>query len=213
MVLGLVEDGSLAEHLDEVGPVSVPEACLLGIRMAAALEFLHRNDVLHLDVKPANVTIGHPPVLLDLGLARAVSERQKLRGPVGTPRYMPPEQCEAGWITAASDVYALGVTVYEGVSGRRPFPDGDREASDPKLRYPQLVAEPIPLGDVARVPDALEGIVMACLDRDPAHRPGSAAEISVALEGVLEGMHLDELLAWPRGTRGLHDEGRGARRP
>jgi serine/threonine protein kinase len=200
IVLGLVEAGSLADHLVNVGPVSVPEACLLGIRMAAALHHLHRSDVLHLDVKPANVTIGDPPVLLDLGLARTVSGRQKLRAAIGTQQYMPPEQCEPGRVSAASDIFALGATIYEGVSGERPFPEGDEEADDPKQRYPQLELDPVPLGDVAHVPGELESAVMRCLERDPARRPRSAADLAVTLERILEQMKLDDLLVWPRGT-------------
>lgn len=200
LVLGLVEAGSLADHLINVGRVSVPEACLLGVRMAAALHFLHRNDVLHLDVKPGNVTIGDPPVLLDLGLARSVAGKQKLRTAIGTQQYMPPEQCEPGWVTAASDIFALGATIYEGVSGERPFPEGDDEATDPKLQYPQLGLDPVPLGEVAEVPAELESVVMRCLERDPTRRPRSASQLAVALERIIEQMKLDELLAWPRGT-------------
>lgn len=200
IVLGLVEAGSLADHLEDRGPVSVPEACLLGVRMSAALHFLHANDVLHLDVKPGNVTIGDPPVLLDLGLARAVSGKQKLRVAIGTQQYMPPEQCEAGWVTAASDIFALGATIYESVSGERPFPEGDEDAADAKAQYPQLGLDPVPLGDVAKVPGELEALVMRCLERNPDRRPRSASQLAVALERILEQMKLDELLAWPRGT-------------
>lgn len=211
LVLGLVDAGSLADHLDGTGPVSVPEACLLGIRMCAALHHLHRNDVLHLDVKPANVTIGDPPVLLDLGLARTVAASQQLRHPVGTPHYMPPEQCEAAAVGPASDLFSLAVTLYEGVSGHRPFPAGDMESRERERRYPQLTLEPVPLGDIARVPDRLEAIVMGCLERDPARRPGTAADVAVALERVLEEMRLDELLAWPRGTKVVDERARRGR--
>jgi serine/threonine protein kinase len=200
IVLGLVEAGSLAGHLERVGPVSVPEACLLGIRMASALHYLHANDVLHLDVKPANVTIGDPPVLLDLGLARTAAGRQKLRVPIGTQQYMPPEQCEPGAVTVESDLFALGATIYEGVSGERPFPEGDEDADRPADRYPQLELDPVPLGDVAQVPADLETIVMRCLERRPERRPRSAAQLAIALERVLEQMKLDDLLVWPRGT-------------
>lgn len=200
VVLGLVEAGSLADHLSNVGPVSVPEACVLGVRMAAALHFLHRSDVLHLDVKPANVTIGSPPVLLDLGLARTVAGRQKLRTAIGTQQYMPPEQCEPGVVTAASDIFALGATIYEGVSGERPFPLGDDAADRQASRYPQLELDPVPLGDVAHVSGELESLVMRCLARDPDRRPRSAAQVAVAFERVLEQMKVDDLLVWPRGT-------------
>jgi len=211
VVLGLVEAGSLAGHLQDVGPVSVPEACLLGVRMAAALHYLHANDVLHLDVKPANVTIGDPPVLLDLGLARTAAGGQKLRAAIGTQQYMPPEQCAPGTVSAASDIFALGATIYEGVSGERPFPEGDDGSEDAKARYPQLDLDPVPLGDVAHVPAQLEEIVMRCLERDPARRPRNAVQVAVALERILESMKLDELLAWPRGTPVTPSAGHRAR--
>lgn len=200
LVLGLVQAGSLAGHLSDVGPVSVPEACLLGIRMASALHYLHSCEVLHLDVKPANVTIGDPPVLLDLGLARAVAGGQKLRAAIGTRQYMPPEQCQPGTVTAASDIFSLGATIYEGVSGERPFPAGGDAAERPEERYPQLELDPVPLGDIAHVPAEMEHVVMRCLERDPARRPRDAAQVAVALERILEQMKLDDLLVWPRGT-------------
>lgn len=199
LVLGLVTAGSLADHLTKVGPVSIPEACLLGIRMAAALHYLHANDVVHLDVKPANVTIGDPPVLLDLSLARSVSGRQRLRQPVGTGPYMSPEQCEAGWVMPASDIFGLGATLYEALCGERPFPEGDPAASEPERRYPQLALEPPPLDQVVEVPGDLARLVMSCLERDIDRRPRSARHLALALERILERMRLDELLAWPRG--------------
>jgi serine/threonine protein kinase len=211
VVLGLVEAGSLGDHLVNVGPVSIPEACVLGVRMAGALHFLHRHDVLHLDVKPANVTIGSPPVLLDLGLARTVSGRQKLRTAIGTQQYMPPEQCAPGSVTTASDIFALGATIYEGVSGERPFPEGDEDADDQAARYPQLELDPVPLGDVAHVPAELESLVMRCLARDPDRRPRSAAQLAVAFERVLEQMKVDELLVWPRGTAVMTSAGHRGR--
>lgn len=151
-------------------------------------------------MKPANVTIGDPPVLLDLGLARAVAGKQKLRTAIGTQEYMPPEQCEPGWVTAASDIFALGATIYQAVSGERPFPQGDSDADTAEARYPQLTVDAVPLGEVAEVPAELEAIVMRCLARHPDRRPRSAAQLAVALERILEDMKLDELLAWPRGT-------------
>lgn len=196
--LELVTAGSLGEHLRDVGAVSVPEICLLGIRMCSALQYLHASGVLHLDVKPDNVTIGDPPRLLDLGLARTVSGPLRLSSAVGTRRYMPPEQCDPGVVTPQSDLWSLGVTLYEGVSRLRPFSGGGEAASGPE-RYPQLVDDPVPLGDVAHVPDRFEAIVMRCLDRDPRRRPPSATDVAIGLERVLEDLGLDELLAWPRG--------------
>jgi serine/threonine protein kinase len=201
MVLEYITAQTVADHLDDVGVVSVPETCLLGIRMLSALHYLHSNHVLHLDVKPDNVTMGDPPRLLDLSLAQSFAAPVRLRHAMGTMAYMPPEQCEHGLVSPQSDLFSLGVTLYEALSGLRPFSQGDEEATDRALRYPQLVEDPQPLSEVADLPGPLENLIMACLQRDPARRPRSAIEIAIALENVLEGLGTDELFAWPKGLR------------
>ena len=199
MVFEYITAQTVAAHLDEIGPVSVPECCLLGIRMLSALHYLHQNHVLHLDVKPDNVTMGDPPRLLDLSLAQTFSTPVKLRHAVGTSPYMPPEQCEHGDVSPQSDLFALGVTLYEALSGMQPFSIGDDAAADRAARYPQLVEEPQPLGDIMEVHPLLERIVMQCLARDPARRPRSAVDAAMALESVLESLRSEDLYAWPPG--------------
>jgi eukaryotic-like serine/threonine-protein kinase len=200
MVLEYITATTVGTHLDKIGPVSIPETCLLGIRMLSALHYLHANNVLHLDVKPDNVTMGDPPRLLDLSLAQGFSVPVKLRHSMGTLPYMPPEQCEHGEATPQSDIYALGVTLYEALSGMRPFSHGDPDSKERPLRYPQLVEDPQPLGDITRVHPLLERVIMACLARDPARRP-RAIEMALALQSVLESLRTEELYAWPPGLR------------
>lgn len=199
LVMEYVGARTLGTHLDEIGAVSVPETCLLGIRMAAALEHLHRNSVLHLDVKPHNVTMGDPPKLLDLSLARTFTGRLTMRHTVGTRQYMPPEQCVHGEVTPQSDLFSLGATLYESVSAALPYPDGDPDAEAREAKYPQLEVDALPLSASADVPRGLEAVVMACLQRDPERRPDSALDVATALHGVLEGLGLKELYAWPKG--------------
>jgi serine/threonine protein kinase len=201
MVFEFVTAQTVGDHLEDVGAVSIPETCLLGVRMLSALHHMHSNHVLHLDVKPDNVTMGDPPRLLDLSLAQPFVGPVKLRHTLGTPAYMPPEQCEHGEVTPASDIFALGVTLYEALTASLPFSDGDEQAQERAAQYPQLVEEPQPLGELAEVPEALEMIVMRCLARDPNRRPQSAAEVAIALERVLEGLGTHELFAWPKGLK------------
>ena len=201
LVMEFVNAPTLGDHLNETGAVSIPEICLLGIRMAAALHHMHANGVLHLDVKPENVTTGDPPRLLDLSLARTFSAPLRLRHSVGTPAYMAPEQCDHGLVTPQTDIFGLGATLYEGASAMRAFPEGESSADARSERYPQLELDAPPLEEVENVPHALSQIVMSCLHRDPARRPRSAIDVAVALHGVLEGMGLKELFAWPKGTR------------
>jgi serine/threonine protein kinase len=201
LVMEFVTAPTLGQHLDDVGPVSIPEVCLLGIRMAGALHHMHANNTLHLDVKPHNVTMGDPPKLLDLSLARSFAGGLKLRHSIGTRQFMPPEQCDHGEATPQSDLFGLGATLYDGVSGNLPFPEGDEAAQGRAERYPQLEVDALPLSQVADVPRGLEHVIMACLQRDPARRPRSAMDIAVSLHNVLEGLGLKELFAWPKGVR------------
>ena len=201
MVLEYVSAQTVAAHLETIGEVSIPEACLLGIRMLSALHYMHSNHVLHLDVKPDNVTMGDPPRLLDFSLAQAFSGPVKLRHTMGTAAYMPPEQFMHGEVTPQSDLFGLGATLYEALCGMRPFPEGDEAAIDKAKVYPQLVEDPQPLHEIIDLPQLLERVVMSCLARDPARRPGSALETAVALQTVLETLGTEELYAWPKGLR------------
>ncbi len=208
MVLEYVTAQTVSAHLENIGEVSIPEACLLGIRMLSALHYMHANHVLHLDVKPDNVTMGDPPRLLDFSLAQAFSGPVKLRHTMGTAAYMPPEQFMHGEVTPQSDLFGFGATLYEALSGMRSFREGDETAIDKAEHYPQLVEDPQPLHEVIDLPQMLERVVMACLALDPARRPGSALETAVALQTVLEQLGTEELYAWPKGLRVRPPSGR-----
>ena len=201
LVMEFVSAPTLGDHLDRTGPVSVPEICLLGIRMASALHHLHANNVLHLDVKPYNVTMGDPPKLLDLSLAHTFAGPMRLRHSLGTTAYMAPEQCDHGIASPQTDLFGLGATLYEGVSAMLPFPDGNADSDERSERYPQMVTDAQALTELENVPSALSQVVMACLQRDAARRPRSAIDVAVALHGVLEGLGLKELFAWPKNVR------------
>jgi serine/threonine protein kinase len=128
---------------------------------------MHVNSVLHLDVKPDNVTMGDPPKLLDLSLARTFAGPMKLRHSLGTPPYMAPEQCCHGVVTPQTDLFGLAATLYEGTTAMQPFPHGDDESEVREERYPQLTHDAPPLEEVENVPHALSVIVMSCLTAIP----------------------------------------------
>lgn len=205
LVLELVTAQSVEDHLEDIGPVRVPETCLLGIRVLAALQYMHAEGVLHLDVKPANVTMGDPPRLLDLSLARE-GTHLRLDRSVGTPSYMSPEQCRRETLTPATDLFGLGATLYEALTATLPFSEGVDDNEELAARYPQLTEEPMPLRDLApEIPRQLEDVVMGCLERDPKRRPTSARSCAVGLQQVLEALGLDNLLAWPRGLPAVRE--------
>jgi eukaryotic-like serine/threonine-protein kinase len=200
MVFEHIAAQTIADHLRAVGPISAPETSLLGIRMLSALHFLHTVSVLHLDVKPGNVTTGDPPRLLDLSVARFAPGPLKLVDPVGTDAYMAPEQCRPGHVSALTDLWGLGATLYEALTGSPAFRNGDRESKDPRERYPQLVERPIALRElVPGVPALLDEVVMRCLEPDPRARPQSPVDAALALQRVLELLGLAKLFAWPKG--------------
>jgi serine/threonine protein kinase len=199
-VLEYIRAQTLEDHLNGHDDVSVPEICLLGIRMCSALAHMHENAVLHLDVKPANLTMGDPPRLLDLSLARFAAGPLPLGGELGTSAYMAPEQCRVEPVTPQTDLWGLGATLYEGLTGMQPFTEGDEESKVPAEIYPQLIEEAEPLRErYPELPPALDRAILACLQPDPKRRPASARDLAIALQGVLEDFRIDELLAWPRG--------------
>jgi serine/threonine protein kinase len=191
---GAVVDGDrphiLLEHLD--GPrlstlirrfgVIVEQLLPLALELCSALHYMSRRGIVHLDVKPKNVIMSEKPRLIDLSVATPVADVARLGTPTGTDAYMAPEQCHPGRFTEigpASDVWGLGVTLYEALTKTRPFPapaEGDVAA---ERRYPQLVVEPGRLK--AGVPDALVATVMSCLDKHPENRP-TALELARTLE-------------------------------
>ena len=163
--------------------VVVEQVLPLALQLSSALHYLSEEGWVHLDVKPSNVILSGPPRLIDLSIARPTHVARRLTSPAGTDRYMAPEQCHPalfGRIGPHTDMWGLGVTLYEALARRRPFPDAPSGAFG-AARYPQLALEPAPLpGDV---PAALGELVLRCLSRDPGERP-AAAELADLLEPV-----------------------------
>ncbi len=148
----------------------------LGIHLCAALHYLHGHRLLHLDVKPANiVAVGQIAKLLDLSLARPPGRG---RAKWGTHEYMAPEQVRGGRFSPATDVWGIGVVLYESATARQAFPAGKDESS-----YAQLEGPAPPIGHYRRVPARLAAFVERCLSPEPADRPTLEA-VMAALETI-----------------------------
>jgi serine/threonine protein kinase len=185
LVLELVEGPRLSTLVRRFGPLVVEQAAPLAVEVAAALHYLHGRRLVHLDVKPKNLIMGAPPRLIDLSIARSFEAAASLEVAIGTDAYMAPEQAAAvpGRVGAAADVWGLGVTLYEAVSGRSPFPEGSRdERAAIEARFPQLVERPAPLPP--HVPAELAGAIEAALAFEPDDRP-SARDVADAVEPLL----------------------------
>jgi serine/threonine protein kinase len=183
LVMDLVPGGSLREHLRRHHTVPAGEAARLAGQVAAALAEAHGLGVIHRDLKPDNIllqsTDGRLETrLTDFGIARVLNT-PALTTPnavVGTPHYMAPEAFHGTAASPAADVYALGILLYEMVSGRPPY-DSDSVA-DLMRRHLQGSPERRP-----GIPDALWAVILSCLDRRPKLRP-SAAELVGQLTDV-----------------------------
>ena len=177
VVLELIEGPRLSTLIRRHG-VDLEQLLPLALNLCSVLHYFEREDVVHLDVKPRNIIMGAEPRLIDLSIARRRDALGELRGPVGTDAYMAPEQCEPSLfreIGPPADVWGLGATLYESVSGRRPFASRD-------VRFPQL--HELPRALPGRVPAPVAAAVMACLEFRPADRP-RAGELGDALEPLV----------------------------
>ncbi|MGQ0520509.1 MAG: EAL domain-containing protein [Actinomycetota bacterium] len=207
LVQPYVPGSTLEKRLGE-GPLPVTATLALAAGVLATLGRVHEHDVLHRDVKPANIIVqGDDPiegaVLIDFGLARSASLDAALRDEaVGTARYLAPEQ--AGLVDAAvderSDLYSLGVVLYECLAGRPPF-----EASTVGAVLRQhLSEEPAGLrAEGVAVPRALEAVVMRLLAKEPGHRYQSAAAALADVEEIAAAVRRG--VSDPRVVIGRHD--------
>jgi serine/threonine protein kinase len=196
VVLEHIEGPRLSTLIRRHG-VATEQLLPLGLDLVRLLRYLEAEQVLHLDIKPRNIIMAGRPRLIDLSVAQRVRDVGGLNAPVGTEPYMAPEQCDPARfdeLSTATDVFGLGATLFEAISGRLPFPpDGER--------FPQLRHPPAPLPRQA--PDRLAALVLDCLAPRPADRP-SLAEVSDVLEALVDGLEPPRLSRFrPGGTARL----------
>ena len=181
IVMQLVEGDDLATILRERGALDTDEAVRVALGVASALEAAHRRGLVHRDVKPGNIllTDDGDVKVTDFGIARAVAEASMtVTGTtLGSVHYFSPEQARGDEVTGASDVYALGIVLYEMLTGRRPF-EGDSAAG---VALKRLSEDPPPPTTFRPVPGGLSAIVMRALQREPRDRFPDAGSFAEAL--------------------------------
>jgi serine/threonine-protein kinase len=175
-----VDGEDLASLLRRIGRLPVEKAIDIARDLCAGLGAAHDRGVIHRDLKPANVMIDGKgrAHITDFGLAIISDDPQK-RGIAGTPAYMAPEQLAGQRVTTASDVYALGLIIFEVLTGNRMFEAG----SLTDIAQQHLKPKPRLASSVRDVPPLVEAVLMECLDEDPANRPRSARQVLAALPG------------------------------
>ena len=191
LLMEFLEGPTLLAMLRDRPRLGLSDALRVGEHVASALLYMHSRRVLHLDVNPSNIIVSHGrPILFDLGTARRRPDWNSGRLE-GTRYYMAPEQCLRQPLTPATDVFGLGVTLYEMLTGKLPFAFGRRTED-----YPQVTADPVPARRHRPIPAALDRIILQCLARDPARRPGLATIIPGLHDFIRSGPPM-----WPAGFR------------
>lgn len=187
IVMEYVDGRSLKAAIEAGGPIPVAQAVDIAIQILSALSFAHQKGLVHRDVKPQNVLLGPDGQVkvVDFGIARAAKGSQTTTGIVlATVQYGSPEQLSGQPATESSDIYSLGVVLYEMLTGRLPF---DAESSVAvALKHVQSPPPP-PRKVNPAIPPALEAIVMKALAKTPAERFASAGEMRRALRSYQDG--------------------------
>ncbi len=188
IVMELVSGRTLSDIVAAEGPLPPERAAEIGARVAEALAFAHEAGLVHRDVKPGNamVTDRGDVKVMDFGIARAVSSQTLTQTAIvlGTAAYLSPEQARGDPVDPRSDLYSLGVVLYELLTGHPPF-----VASSPvAVAYKHVSEDPRPPSAVRPgIPPALEGIVLRAMAKEPARRYQSAREMQSDLEAVARG--------------------------
>ena len=211
IVMELLEGESLRETVRR-GPLPIATAIDIGIQVADALEAAHQKGFIHRDIKPGNIMInGRGQVkLLDFGLAKSVDsegleeESDPDEGAIGgTTQFMSPEQTRGDAIDARSDLFSLGIVLYEIITGQRPF---QRRSGMATIEAICTVHPASPRSLNPQIPEDLELIIAKLLEKDPANRYQSAAELRTDLESVKVSLQAAEA---ERGRAASGDNGEG----
>src|SRR5215212_10301287 len=202
LVMELLEGRPLREVLAGEAPLDAARAVSLMMQISAAVEAAHEAGIIHRDLKPGNIFLVQRPdspyivKVLDFGIAKVAADDEgnlldTLTGTgvmIGTPRYMSPEQCDGAELTPASDVYSLGVILYEMLTGQTPFTG----VSPLALALKHSSEEPRPPRElVAAIPPALEAVVLHALAKAAEARPADAGEFRRELFAVAERLGLE----------------------
>jgi serine/threonine-protein kinase len=190
MVMEWADGRLLRAILSDESRLPIPQAVSITREICNALQYIHEHGVVHRDLKPENIMVSDQGQvkLIDFGIAALAGARRltfgKLSHVMGTPDYISPEQVRGKRGDARSDVYALGVMLYELVTGQVPFSGPNPFA----IMNDRLLNHPIPPGDLnPRVPPALQEVIYRALERDPDHRYASTKEFAWDLG------HLDQV--------------------
>ena len=187
IVMELVQGKTLKEIINDEGALSWKWAVNIAMQIASALELAHKNGIIHRDIKPHNIIITEDGIakVTDFGIAKAVSNSTitAFGTTIGSVHYFSPEQAKGGFTDAKSDLYSLGVVMYEMLTGKVPF-DADTPVSVALKHMQEDPKEPIELNP--EIPTAVNQIVMKAMQKEPSARYQSATEMLHDLSKALK---------------------------
>jgi serine/threonine protein kinase len=206
MVMPLMEVGTLRERLHK-GPIRPEEGANIIRQIAEALQFAHNAGMVHRDVKPSNILMDSEgnAWLSDFGTAYVRNATASLTGSsvIGTPQYMAPEQARGEPVSEKTDVYALGIVLYQMCTGQLPF-----DADTPLAIAMKHTSEPLPRPTLINpnIPQEVGKVLIKALEKRPENRYASAIELSEAFEHALELVYDPEEKALKPGARRADDD-------
>ncbi|MBN1201697.1 MAG: protein kinase [Anaerolineae bacterium] len=189
LVMRYVESGNLKD-LTKQGPLPLPDVVTYLSQIADALQYAHDRGVIHRDVKTSNILIGEgkQTYLMDFGIAKLAVGSTQFTGTgalLGTPAYMSPEQCSGMPVDTRSDIYSLGVVLYEMLTGAVPF-----EAETPVAVVLKHIQDPLPSPRLLNpsIPESVERVLLHAMAKEPESRFQSAKEMADALQNAFEAL-------------------------
>ncbi len=182
LVLEFVEGGALATYLRTHKQMPISEAAKLTAQIARGLAYVHSKGIIHRDLKPSNIllTSHKDPKISDFGIAKLTKSSSLTQEgtPIGSPHYMSPEQAKGGSVDERSDIYCLGITFYEMLTGRVPF-----EGETSSVLAQQITQPPRPPRELLpETPGALETLILQMLAKNPDMRPQNMMAVANSLE-------------------------------
>ncbi len=189
IVMELVEGITLKQYIEKKARLSVKEAISIAIQVSMGIEAAHRNHIIHRDIKPQNIMISKDGKVkvTDFGIAKAVTSNTITSNVMGSVHYTSPEQARGGYSDEKSDIYSLGITMFEMLTGRVPF-NGETTVAIAIKHIQEPM--PSPREYIPEIPISVEQIVFKCTQKSPDRRYQSMAELIEDLKRSL--MHPDE---------------------
>ncbi len=184
IVMELVEGITLKTYIEKKGKLTVKEATSIAIQVGAGLEVAHNNQIVHRDIKPQNIMISREGKVkvTDFGIAKSVSSNTNTSDAMGSVHYTSPEQARGGYSDAKSDIYSLGIVMYEMVTGRVPF-DGETTVVIAVKHLQEDIVSPRVYA--SEIPISLEHIILKCTEKSPDRRYAYVADLVADLKQSL----------------------------